>query len=109
MIKVNYSIKQQRILERTSKQNAAVCYLQKTYLPKDRKRLKLLTLLMAVKKVFKQNVLLEIKRLHTSSPRRYYHSKFYLIALKCIKQKLAELPGEIHKSAFIVEHLKWPI
>lgn len=30
-IKVNYSIKQQRLLERTSKQNETICYLQKTY------------------------------------------------------------------------------
>lgn len=64
---------------------------------------------MADKKDFKQNVILEIKRLHTSSPGRYYHSKFYLIALKCIKQKLTELPREIYKSAFIVEHFQWPV
>lgn len=30
-IKVNYSIKQQRLLERTGKQNETICYLQKTY------------------------------------------------------------------------------
>lgn len=30
------------------------------------------------------------------------------MALQCIKQKLTELPGEIHKSAFVVElfHLR---
>lgn len=53
---------------------------------------------------FKRNAI----KNHTSSRGRYNHSKFYLIALKCIKQKLTELPGEILKSALIVDpfHLR---
>lgn len=110
MMNVNYSIKQQRLLERMNKQNVVVCCLWKicylktqgmwkgTNQKKDNK-----TVLISDKVDLKQNVLLEINRTTHLHQEGIIILNFHLIIIVKCKSK------GVHKSAFRVEPFQWSI